>query len=433
MAVNRNADRLDTGRIVAPNRIIATGHQAWLWHPGILAKFLAMKHACTTLNTQPIHIVVDHDCYNPLDIPYPDCDGLRLVERNLAIGNCREDVPTAFQQHINLQTLRNQTDPLFLPIARAAENMPQCRNLAEQFTVLISRLMSKYVGKLPTLFASDLPAMTLYQSFLNDMISDARNCANTCNTAVRQHDRWGLSRLTIRDDIVELPLWAIGWNMPRKRVFINDRNHRNTLVFESGEHIDTETYQLLPRAITLTAVLRMHYCDLFIHGTGGQLYDQVTNTWLKQWRGIELAPVTVVSADLYMNFNVPLADRKQLDHALWYRHHLPHNINRYVNINPTLKPLVQRKMQLIQHMNDDRDRNRRQQAYHDIQETNRMLAAAYDDEIGRADQNLETARIGLANSRIARKRNWCFAFYDAKQLQELSREFEWPDRKQAEI
>jgi hypothetical protein len=42
-----NADHLETGRLQVDGPIIATGHQAWFWHPGILAKDIAMAHAAS--------------------------------------------------------------------------------------------------------------------------------------------------------------------------------------------------------------------------------------------------------------------------------------------------------------------------------------------------------------------------------------------------
>ncbi|MFG0249769.1 MAG: hypothetical protein ACF8OB_12850, partial [Phycisphaeraceae bacterium JB051] len=43
--VASNADHLGTGRLNMDGPIIATGHQAWFWHPGILAKDMAMAEA----------------------------------------------------------------------------------------------------------------------------------------------------------------------------------------------------------------------------------------------------------------------------------------------------------------------------------------------------------------------------------------------------
>ena len=61
--INRRADRLGLAKLRCDRPIVATGHQAGLWHPGILAKDLAMVTACERLDAQPLHLLVDQDAH----------------------------------------------------------------------------------------------------------------------------------------------------------------------------------------------------------------------------------------------------------------------------------------------------------------------------------------------------------------------------------
>ena len=46
---------------------------------------------------------------------------------------------------------------------------------------------------------------------------------------------------------------------------------------------------LAPRAFLMTAIARLACCDLFIHGTGGERYERVTEAWVARWLGLPLA------------------------------------------------------------------------------------------------------------------------------------------------
>jgi hypothetical protein len=61
---------------------------------------------------------------------------------------------------------------------------------------------------------------------------------------------------------------------------------------------------LLPRALFMTALVRLCMCDLFIHGTGGARYDRAMEIWMEDWLGIEVGSIAVTTADLHL----PLVD-----------------------------------------------------------------------------------------------------------------------------
>ena len=65
------------------------------------------------------------------------------------------------------------------------------------------------------------------------------------------------------------------------------------------ESRDGEAMLLMPRALLLTALVRLGMCDLFIHGTGGLIYDRVTEQWFADWLGQaegSIAPMIGVTA-----------------------------------------------------------------------------------------------------------------------------------------
>ena len=65
----------------AGSPLIATGHQPWLWHPGILAKDLAAAEAARLTRGSWFHLVVDQDALDPYKLEVPlNRDGVLVVE-----------------------------------------------------------------------------------------------------------------------------------------------------------------------------------------------------------------------------------------------------------------------------------------------------------------------------------------------------------------
>jgi hypothetical protein len=61
----------------------------------------------------------------------------------------------------------------------------------------------------------------------------------------------------------------------------------------------------------MTGLLRWAGCDLFIHGTGGGVYDRVTERWFAAWLGERaLAPANVVSATRLVDFGFAPIDER---------------------------------------------------------------------------------------------------------------------------
>ncbi|MFA9477712.1 hypothetical protein ACERK3_05320 [Phycisphaerales bacterium AB-hyl4] len=421
--VAEHADRLGTGKLSdPPGRIIGTGHQAWLWHPGILAKDLAMMAACRRFNASPLHLIVDQDAHEALTLELPRKVGRRIETRSLRLASHRSDVPTGEQPAADAAAVRRvlmeADDERLVPIIEAFEGLPNCRTLAEQLAVVTVRLMRPWLGgDVPVLFVSDLADVPGYAKLIQQMVADAWRCVRAYNTAVRRTFGAGLTELTAMRELVELPVWSVQWGRPRGRVFVDLGDSTPMLVDERGEPINREAVRLLPRALLLTAVMRSIGCDVFIHGKGGGVYDLAMERWWESWQGGPLAPRAVVSADVYLPFDdVPVAGQDELAKAVWFRHYVPHNVDRVLGVDG---PTVRAKRDLLREMDRDRNRKRRRHAFERLHATNDQLLAEHPALLARADQRLADARQGVINAQLTGRRDWCFALYPPARLSEL--------------
>jgi hypothetical protein len=420
--VNARAQRLGTAALDARDGpLIATGHQAQLWHPGILAKDIAMDLAAERLGAARLHVVVDQDTNEAWRLQVPRLDGDALRVRSVMLPQT-SGVPTGFQAPADpgllLEQLAGDDPSLIRPLTEAVRDLPACGSRAEQIAVVLARLKKPYAGDVPVMLVSDLAGLPAFESVVGRMLGDVRACAAAYNKACAALPEAGMSPLIESRDFVELPLWAAAWDAPRRRVFVDLADTEPMFVFDDGEPIDRSAVTLLPRALLLTAVMRSTLCDLFVHGTGGLVYDRVTEVWWQDWTGGSLAPIAGVTADVYLDLGAPVADRAAVDRAVWRRHHLPHNLDRVLGL--TGAP-VHEKRELLAYMDDDRDRARRRRAFNRLHEINRDLAGSHRDALAAADRELDLARVGLSNALTAKRRDWCFALYPPDALKGLRR------------
>ena len=440
--VNAAAARLDLPAWHhTPTRVIATGHQAWLWHPGILAKDLATHHLAThhlatrqsssqnSTETAAVHLVVDHDTHDALQLPVPVCEGDTLRRLILSLGPEQPDIPTGMRPPLDAAAVQQQLDAAMREHALtcdlsslrdAWDGLPPCRSLAEQLTVVQHRLRVSLGAPLPVVFTSQLHTLDVFRRFVADMLHDARACVGAYNQAAAAHPEAGITPLGVEPDRVELPLWLLRPEQPRTRVYADLADSTPLLTDAAGNPLpcpprdntapeppDTpEAPILAPRALLLTAVVRTHIADLFIHGRGGGTYDRVMEAWLHTWHRPAPRPMAVVSADVFLDFNVPLASAHDLARAIWWLHHLPHNIDRHADA-ATLDPdLVSRKHAALAVLRDSEDPHTKAAAFAKLHKLNAQLATTHANLIDSAKANLAATKRALQNHQITTHRDW---------------------------
>ena len=426
--------------------VIATGHQAFFWHPGILAKDLAVARACERLGATPVHLVVDHDCHPALTLDVPVRRGGVLVAEKLRLGaedtvrwtgarppltdEAIRDAIRGFRARVEGEVMVD-LDALLQPLPAAG----RWGSLADSITARQFHWMRPHATGFHVLRTSMLSRLPAFDALIRRMLGDAGRCVSAYNRAVAAVPEAGVAPLRVERDRVELPLWLLEETAVegaedlggsgdsrggRGRVFADLADSTPILTREDGTPIrrrhtgGADAYPVAPKALLLTAWVRSALCDLFVHGTGGGVYERVTERWWGEWAGEPLAPLAVVSADVHLGLDAPQATRAEADRAVWFRHHLPHNIDRYAQgLDPGL---LAEKAGVVTGRATDHPTPARVRARRRLREINRGFAAQHAGLITQADHAVASARRGLANAAVAARRDWCFAFYPPEQL-----------------
>lgn len=332
--------------------IIMSGHQAEWWHPGILAKWLSMEAVAENVRTQgltahAVWVVVDQDTNEAwkIRLPWRTSGELGVRRLTLPTGNAARsaapapDTPTgmraplhAVDVHAAVQSLGpsgfTTVDSGLALMSELLAAHAQVSSLAEQFGNAVRDGVGVAVGRaapgLETprlLMASRLGATGMFASVLSHLQRDAATATRAYNEAVTAAPDAKLRPLTDRAGRIETPLWRLRPGTPRGRV-------------DAAQLGNVPTSELAPRALLMTALLRLGACNLFIHGLGGERYERVNDRWIDAWlkaaiggASVPPAPVAIATATRFipeLAEGSPPPTVEQITRLRWTAHHARH-------------------------------------------------------------------------------------------------------------
>lgn len=391
--------------------LVMTGHQPAFWHPGILAKHLAADRFALHRDIAVAQLLPDQDigAFGRLEIPVRRADGA-LAVRGITLLDTRHRTPIGLQPARPTASVNPPDDAALPSVAAGATRLAQlvaahrtAPSAAEQLARALDEAMAPWVRKMPIVTARGLMETDLARALLERMIADPQACAAAYSAAARAAPTAGVPPLTVRDDYVELPLWRI---RDGERIRAYDGDVERWLAGDA-------TMPLLPRALFLTAVIRLGVADLFVHGTGGEAYDRVMETWIGDWLGVTLAPVAVVSATARLPLAVETegpdesASRRRL-RRLW------HDPAADGAMSAAKRAWLER---IERAPRESRARREAFFAMHAQLAAERMQRA---DAISVAQHDVEAAMRRVGDARIAARRDWAFALYPRETIDDVA-------------
>ncbi|MEM1424162.1 MAG: hypothetical protein AAGH64_09185, partial [Planctomycetota bacterium] len=302
-----NADVLETRAelgLPTDRPIVMTGHHAEWWHPGLVSKFIAAQRLSNNARGAWSWTLVDHKRaqLHTIEAPCTDDEGV-LVSERVALDRDGDG-----QQRFATRTIAERVRTLRDAWQDAQDDTPLGR-----WQRVMGASLSPEPGLVAPVRASSLLTTHAARSIIARMLDDPWACAHAYNRGVAAAPRAGLVPLHAGVDpgAVELPLWHTRDDGTLGRVFAGDMHA-------------IDPARLAPRALLLTGLTRLLLCDLFIHGTGGYVYDWATEVWLKDWLGACLAPMGAITADQTLGLHTPHVDEREAARLRQYAHRARH-------------------------------------------------------------------------------------------------------------
>ncbi len=376
--------------------IVLTGHQAGIWHAGILAKWLLADVLAARADGSAVQLVVDHDVNDAGVIAYPGVQDARLLTAFLPAVPGRREGPTGLQPPIRVGPAEIAAVPEVAQgleqIREAMQRHATAPSLAAQTSGAIDSLLDGLVRPMSTIMATRLLATPIGATLLAAMRADPPRCIDAYNAAIAADPH--VARPLAPD---ELPLWSLtAGSHVRRRVRVGDRDG-----------------MVAPRALLMTALARLGLCDLFIHGTGGGRYERITEAWIRAWLGVELAPMSVATVTMRIPLQDYLASGTIVTHADLRR-------VRFDPDSATDSGPSEQKRALLQAINaaprgsaERRDSYRRMHAHLDQRRASRA------EEFARLSRAFVDGRANAASVAVAASRAWPFPLHSKQRLQTL--------------
>jgi hypothetical protein len=421
--------------------LIATGHQAELHHSGVWAKNALIDAVATNLDGRGVHFAVDTDEPKHLELRWPG-GSVPLTDdpgshRAAWSGVVRpptpahlDDVQKTFSQAAarwNFKPMVPDFLTLLAPRSANGGNLPVA--LTDSLQEFDGELGLRYDAKIVSPICLSEP----YLLFVHHVLARAGEFAAHYIDALAQYRRRNkikdlgrpMPDLKVSGDACEVPFWLDSLTAgSRFRASVVPVEGKWALRNESGDPFlfDASTdgwtaaaalstwlrernLRLSPRALTLTAVLRLFVADQFIHGIGGGQYDQVLDTLISTHFGIEPPRFSVTTATLF--FPEALGQpRACLPCIVREGHRLKHSV------------LGEKKMQLVHQIaalpRGSYDRSKLFYQMHDL-----LTAAGNSDPIKQWEQRLRDAEQQVLADRVLFDRELFYAIQPRDRLTTL--------------
>jgi hypothetical protein len=314
--------------------LFATGHQAELHHPGVWVKNVLIDAAANKAGGRAVHFAVDTDEPKHLQLRWPG-GSVPLTDDPRPKAAWSGLLPAPSPAHL---------DEVAKAFDAAARSWP-FRPLVPEFLGSLRRL-SLELPTLPSALTNAIHALDWnlglrhhamlvspiclsepYLVFVHHVLARADAFAADYNAALDEFRTENKIRTPGRPmpnlkcgaDGCEVPFWLDDLTSgSRSRAAVVREQGAFVLRLPGGERFRFDPHadgweaagelmlffrrhgvRLSPRALTLTAVLRLFAADQFVHGIGGGLYDQVLDKLITRHFGLEAPRFSVTTATLY--------------------------------------------------------------------------------------------------------------------------------------
>jgi hypothetical protein len=449
--------------------LCVSGHQPELFHPGVWVKNFALCGLAKRHGALPLNLIIDSDApkstalrvpvwraaetaamlqaeaWRVVQVPYDDWHGeIPYEERSVQ----NEGFFASFAERLRPLAQAWNFEPLLAAFwGEAASPARRAMGLGERFASA-RRVFERQWGchnlEVPL---SRLLSLEPGGTFICHVLANMHRFHLIYNDAVRSYrDRYGqrsrtrpVPDLAQYGDWLEAPFWV--WQVGQKRrsrLFV--RAYGGTIELQVGgqswpalslqdplpawRRLVAAGHKIRTRALTTTMFARLLLADLFLHGIGGALYDEITDEIMHRFYGIEPPSFLTLSATLLLPFPRFAADERaclDLAHTLRDLHWNPQRHVAEASLERASKELADARRAWTARVEADRAGRRRR--FEAIRALNRGLRPFLYERERSLAQRLQACRADAAANQILARRDYAFCLYPEAELRPFLRQF----------
>lgn len=322
------------------DRIVMSGHQPTLFHPGVWFKNFALDAAAKLADATAINLVVDNDLCADVSVLCPQLIDTKASLRRVKFDDPDVAMPFEMKQIKN----RDRFESFAGRLSEAVEDVvsapiihslwPEVQSISKPLALPARiaagrhRLEQKHGLQTLELPVGVLASSRSFAMFVQRLVNESKRFLEIYNDALR--DYRNVNRIRSRSHPVpeleqdgrfcEVPFWIWTTEKPiRRRLFVCCHRERVDLTdregwsvsceqknfaasFEELNRLDSPTF-IRPRALATTMFSRLFASDLFLHGIGGAKYDQLNDEIIRQFFDIDAPKFMTMTATMKMPFD----------------------------------------------------------------------------------------------------------------------------------
>ncbi|MCU0713160.1 MAG: hypothetical protein MUC43_13960 [Pirellula sp.] len=337
--------------------LVIGGHQPELFHPGVWFKNFFLNRLVRDLQCSPLHIQIDHDVVRDIELAVPIIRSgqLALTTKRLPTSQDGKFIPwentrcsdllihdwrqcvDQISSHLRQFGIESLIGSRWGDLERLLKQCNSFAQVTSQFRQIIEMDAGLVNNEVPMshLAKGEAFAEFVFRCFHEaETLLEVYNVSRDTFRAERGITNPGQPVPELRQggDWIETPFWiyhtpeaadSLGMNShfrqpawirlttneielasaPNQSAAIQLRCNRNLSDWSHQYQSWTELGVCIrPRALMTTLFLRLFVGDLFVHGIGGGIYDELTDLIAKQLWDIEMPAYIVASASLHLPF-----------------------------------------------------------------------------------------------------------------------------------
>lgn len=342
---------------------IASGHQPYIFHPGIWAKIIFLNFFN---DFEKMFITNDSDVKDGIFIEIPFFDGKwRKIREYIYLNSEKKTFEEydfyKFKRGILFFSERFKEIEKFIREDVKEKILIFIKNLNEYEDVVSSIILTrknfereiKYGEKIVSEICKEENFLKffLYFFYEGEKIFDIYNKKLEEYRIIKNIKKEGepFPFLLKYNDFYEIPFWII--KDGRKRIFKNknslyiENEKIKELSFDFEKDIEKiRNLKIRPKALTLSIYQRIFLSDLFVHGIGGARYDEFTEKFFEDVFNLKIPEFIFLTGTFYLFEGNPSDLSSKISELIQKRNFLIHHPEKFLKDDP----LVNEKIKLIE-------------------------------------------------------------------------------------